>query len=204
MNELLYNSEITKSNINETVVSIGNLFNICSKEPFGEVANTNSYHYTKIKPRFNGECFRVRNLYHSCRRMYNKYKFYYYKNILKIVSKKYKTTLSKTQRMYKDKMINEIRTLKSTNSKKYWKTINTQNKKDEVQSPFEDLYRYFKTSNEHATNAEEIENDDYDLENNEINDEINQPISENEILHRGCSSKTNKAPGLDGIVNEQI
>ena len=103
--------------------------------------------------------------------------------------------------MDKDKKINEIRKLKSTNPKKYWKTTNTKNKKDEVQSPLEDLYRYFKTSNEHATNAEEIENDDYDLENIEINDEINQPISENEILHRGCSSKINKAPGLDGIVN---
>ena len=97
LNELLHNSDITKSNINETVVSIGKLFNTCSKETFGEVANTNSYHYNKIKPWFNGECFRARNLYHKCRRMYNKYKSSYYKNILKIVSKKYKTTLSKTQ-----------------------------------------------------------------------------------------------------------
>ena len=90
--------------------------------------------------------------------------------------------------------------LKSNNPKKYWKTINTQNKKDEVQSLLEDLYRYFKTSKEHATNAEEIEN----FGKYEIDDEINQPISENKILQRGCSSKTNKAPELDGIVNEQI
>ena len=204
LNELLHNSDITKSNINETVVSIGKLFNTCSKETFGEVANTNSYHYNKIKPWFNGECFQTRNLYHKCRRMYNKYKSNYYKNILKIVSKKYKTTLSKTQQMYKDKKINEIRKLKSTNPKKYWKTINTQNKKDEVQAPLEELYRYFKTSNEQATNIEETENDDFDLVNNEINDEINQPITENEILHAVRSLKTNKAPGLDGIVNEQI
>ena len=200
----MHNSDITKSNINETVVSIGKLFNTCSKETFGEIANTNTHHYNKIKPWFNGECFRARNLYHKCRRMYNKYKSNYYKNILKIVSKKYKTTLSKTQRMYKDKKINEIRKLKSTNPKKYWKTINTQNKKDEVQAPLEELYRHFKTSNEQATNTGETENDDFDLVNNEINDEINQPISENEILHAVCSLKTNKAPGLDGIVNEQI
>ena len=76
--------------------------------------------------------------------MYNKYKSNYYKNILKIVSKTFKTTLSKTQRTYKDKKINEIRKLKSTNPKKYWKTINTQNKKDEVQVLLEELYRYFK------------------------------------------------------------
>ena len=106
--------------------------------------------------------------------------------------------------MYKVKKINEIRKLKSTNCKKCWKTINTQNKKDEVQTPLEDLYRYFKATNEQATNAEGIEHDDLDLVNNEINDEINQTISENEILHIVPSLKTNTAPGLDGIVNEQI
>ena len=37
-------------------------------------------------------------------------------------------------------------------------------------------------SNEQATNAEEIENYDFDLVNNEINYEINQPISENEYM----------------------
>ena len=57
------------------------------------------------------------------------------------------------------------------------KTINTQNKKDEVQALLEELYRYFKKNNEQATNIEETENDDFDLVNNEINDEINQPIS---------------------------
>ena len=103
LNELLNKSDITKSNINETVVSIGKLFNTCLKEIFGEVANTNSYHYNKIKPWFNGECFRVRNLYHKCRRMYNKYKSNYYKNILKIVSKIYKTTLSKNNECIKIK-----------------------------------------------------------------------------------------------------
>ena len=75
--------------------------------------------------------------------MYNKYKSNYYKNVLKLVSKKYKTTLSKTQRMYNDKKITDIRKLKSTNPKKYWKVINTNNKKDEVQAPLEDLYNFF-------------------------------------------------------------
>ena len=59
------------------------MLNSCSKETFGEVTDTNSYHYNKIKPWFNGECFRVKNLYHKCRRMYNKYKSNYYKKYLK-------------------------------------------------------------------------------------------------------------------------
>ena len=59
-------------------------------------------------------------------------------------------------------------------------------------------------SNEQATNAEDIEKNDFDLVNNEINYEINQPISENEMLHAVHSLKTNKDPGLDGNVIEQI
>ena len=39
--------------------------------------------------------------------------------MLKIVSKIYRTTLSKTQRMYKDKNINAVQKLESTYPKKY-------------------------------------------------------------------------------------
>ena len=120
LNELLHIGNITKTNINETVESIGKLFNTCSKKAFGEVTHTCSNQYKKIKPWFNGTCFRARNLYHKCRKMYNKHKSSYYKNVLKLVSKKYKTTLSKTQRMYNDKKITDIRKLKCTNpSNKY-------------------------------------------------------------------------------------
>ena len=117
LNELSHIGNITKSNINETVESIGKLFNTCSKRAFGGVTHTCSNQYNKIKPWFNGACFRARNLYHKCRKMYNKYKSNYYKNVLKLVSKKYKTTLSKTQRMYNDKKITDIRNLKCTNPK---------------------------------------------------------------------------------------
>ena len=148
LNELSHIGKNTKSKINETVESIGKFFNTCLKKAFGEVTNTCSNQYNKIKPWFNGACFRARNLYHKCRKMYNKYKSKYYKNVLKLVSKKYKTTLSKTQLMYNDKKITDIRKLKSTNPKKYWKVMNTKNKKHEVQAPLEDLYNFFKTFHE--------------------------------------------------------
>ena len=84
--------------------------------------------------------------------------------------------------------------------------INTQNKKQQkARSPSPHLRIYTGiVSNEQATIAEEIEYYDFDLVSNEINYEINKPISENEILHAVHSLKTNKDPELDGIVNEQI
>ena len=105
--------------------------------------------------------------------------------------------------MYNDEKITDIRKLKCTNPKKFWKVINTNNKKDEVQATLEDLYNFFKTCNEKVSNAEG-DSDNIEFTKNETNDEINHPISKNEILQAIQSLKTNKAPGLDDIVNEQI
>ena len=68
LNELSHIGNITESNINVTVESIGKLFNTCSKRAFGEAIHTCSNQYNKIKPRFNCTCFRARNLYHKCRK----------------------------------------------------------------------------------------------------------------------------------------
>ena len=81
IDNLLHNGNISKSNVNEMIVSTGNLFKSCSKETFGEVKNNSSDTYEKVKPWFNSECFRTRNLYHTCRKMYNRHKTNYYKNI---------------------------------------------------------------------------------------------------------------------------
>ena len=43
-----------------------------------------------------------------------------------------------------------------------------------------------------------------DFSNDENNELINQPVTENEILTAVRSLKTNKSPGVDNIVNEQI
>ena len=99
IDNLLHNGNISKSNVNEMIDSTGNLFKSCSKETFGEVKNNSSDTYDKVKPWFNTECFRTRNLYHTCRKIYNRHKTNYCKNIFfKFVSKKYKTTLSKTHK----------------------------------------------------------------------------------------------------------
>ena len=84
-------------------------------------------------------------------------------------------------------MIKRYQTLESSNAQT--QVINTQNKKDEGQAPLEDLYNFFKTCNEQVSNAEE-DGDNIEFTSNETN----------EILQAIRSLKTNKAPGLDGIV----
>ena len=75
--------------------------------------------------------------------MYNKYKTAYYTNILKTVSKKYKNTLAKTNRNYRANKIKELRSLKKSDRRKYWKTINSQVKNDNNSASLNDLYIFF-------------------------------------------------------------
>ena len=136
--------------------------------------------------------------------MYNRYKTNYYKNIFKFVSKKYKTTLSKTHKKYKENKIKDIRNLKINDPRKYWKLINSQSKNNSNNlASLDDLYNFFKTSNTQASDSHDKDFNDSDLLNNENNEEINQIISENEILQAVKTLKNNKSTGVDDIVNEQ-
>lgn len=202
--EMINNGNVSSHALNEIVANIGTLFKTCSKETFGEQKSSYQNNTDKIKPWFNAECSRARNLYHKCRKMYNKYKTEYYKNVFKSVSKKYKRILTVSNRKYKDNKIKQIRTLKTTDPRKYWKIINPQSKTDKNMAPLDDLYNFFKASN--TTDSSDTDNNmNYEeVENDELNEEINTSISENEILQAVKNLKNNKSSGVDDIVNEQI
>ena len=204
---------ISKEEINEVVLEIGNLFESTAKETFGSIHIKNKKNKnTKpvIKPWFNTDCVRARNMYHRSRRMYNKYKTDYYKNILKIVSKKYKKTLSYHNRQFTNQKSNNLRELRNKHPREYWKIINSHKKCSDSQATLNDFYNFFKSTNEMSTEPDmEPRNDNpEDLLNETINvnveNEVNQPITEAEILKSVKSLKNNKASGEDNIVNEHI
>ena len=64
--------------------------------------------------------------------MYNKCKTNYYKNIFKIVSKKYKTTLTKIHRKYNENNAKKLRNLESTDPIKYLKIMNSEDSKKTI------------------------------------------------------------------------
>lgn len=160
------------------MANIGTLFKTCSKETFGEVKKSPRNYKSKAKPWVYTECSRAPNIYHKCRKMYNRYKTNYYKNSLKIVSKKYKRTLTVINRKYKDNKIKELRLLKSTDPRKYWKIINSQNKTVNDLASLDDLYHFFKASNTQETYVNDGNVNYHDIANDEINEELNQLISE--------------------------
>ena len=199
---------INLDNINAIVNHIENLFTSNSKATFcvkkQRKTKTNK---TNNKPRFNFECHRARNEYHKIRKQYNKYKTDHYKSALKQISKKYKNKMASNFRRYKNDRIQKLRNLKNAPSKEFWKIINSVGKTDRHSAPLEELYAFFKTLNSENIDensepyAENFIAEDYE---DSINETINQPFSEAEILSAVKNLKNNKSCGIDSILNEHL
>ena len=124
------------------------------------------------------------------------------------MSKEYKNKISKNVKNFKNSRIEKLRNLQKTNSKEYWKIINSVEQKETRRPLLNDLYTYFKNLNsseysqsfDDATGRDESQPDSHQ----EINHEINQHISESEIISAIKKIKNNKSPGIDNILNEHI
>ena len=211
LDKILDKNLVTKTDIDDIVLDIGNMFQSCANETFGVPKPTLKHEkyakYESFKPWFNNTCIRARNLYHKTRKIYNRYKSEYYKNLLKIVSKSYKTTLAVQHKKYNDKKIYRLRNLKKNKPKEYWKIINSSKKEDTTRASLNDFYDFFKNVNsqDDGEGTQENHSTDFNIdESASINNEINGNITENEILSATKLLKNNKSSGLDNILNEYI
>ena len=205
LEEISKRGDISESDINDVVNKIETLFQDSCKRTFG---------YNKPKPKqkvsnkkqftwFNLECKNARNLYHRSRRLYNKHKTEYYKQLLKTISKDYKRVMNKNKKRSDQTRIDNLRNLKSTNAKDYWRILNN-GKQKQPEAPLNDLYEHFKNVNNPNGMQENEDTPIIDVENSTINEEINKPITENEIIKAVMLLKNNKSPGIDEIRNEHI
>ena len=210
LNNILDQKDVKNADIDDIVGDIASLFQSCTKESFGLRKNiTSNSKSSNSKPWFNSACIRSRNLYNKTRKMYNRYKSEYYKNLLKIVSSSYKKTLSKQNKRFRDEKVSRLRHLKKNDPREYWKIINSSKKSENNYASLNDFYDFFKNVNsqdnfDSAQNNVETNNNDFGVSTDDDTKEINQPIMESEILLAAKSLKNNKSPGLDCILNEHI
>ena len=106
---------------------------------------------------FDHECGVARNAYHNIRKLYNKHKTVYFKN-LKTVSKEYKNTISKSVKRFKNQRVEKLRNLKTSKPREFWKIINSVDKRRSQVPPFDELHTFLKNlnSNESEQTAEGI------------------------------------------------
>ena len=209
LDKLTDSLEISQTNIDEITSDIANLFKNCSKQTFGTITkskmNSNKFPLRVTHPWFDRTCKRSRDIYHKTRKAYNKYKTPYFKQLLKSVSKQYKSTILHAQKKYKSDRIDKIRYLKHSDPRQYWNILNSKPKQSNITAPLNDFYNYFKTLNENSY-AEEEDTTSGDNTQNTIfsSEDINREITTDEILKAVKGLKNNKSPGIDDIINEQI
>ena len=192
-----------QESINNIANQIENIFANSAKQSFG--TRTSKTDNKTHKKWFDKDCKHARNMYHYTRRLYNKHKNTYFKDLLKSVSKNYKSRITQSVKTFKSQRVEKLRNLKSTNPKEFWKIINSVDKKNTHTPPLDELHNFFKTLNTCSNENDQICHDiEFDENLVEINEEINQPISQEEILKATKNLKNNKSPGSDNILNEHI
>ena len=208
LNSLSLKNEVNLDEINTIVGLIENLFISNAELTFGykrKVSETKQTQNKLRKPWFTSDCYRARESYHKIRKLYNKYKSSYYKNILKQVSKDYKNKMASNYRRYKSANISKLRNMRTSKPRDFWRIINSIDETKDKTAPLHNLYEYFKNINGGNIDDDTLENDQFIyMENPNMNESINQPFTEAEILSAIKTLKNNKSPGIDNILNEHL
>ena len=76
------------------------------------------------------------------------------------MSKNYKNTLSKNFKKFKTERVENLRRLKTTDLKQYWKIINSEQKTNETSAPLNELFNFYKSTSEIENGNENIGNED--------------------------------------------
>lgn len=129
-----------------------------------------TYRKTTKHQWYGTDCRNAKTLYNKARKRYSKYPSGQNKLLLNTTCKKYKCIMNIYINKYNKENENKLRNMNKNNPKGYWRFINKLNAKPKVNGPdLQELYNYFKNSNQ-KEDDDELNEDDQD-ENNIFIDE---------------------------------
>ena len=196
------NKHITQTDLDTLVENFNDIIFVNAETSFGYkhsrkpcTGDTNSTHW------FGHRCSIARKKFHSARFQYKLRKDSETKNNLSKASKAYKRTGRKFYTKHKRKTIKNIRQLKYSNPRKYWQLLNGK-KNTTVEASAESLFNFFKSANNDPNSNS---NPTANIQHNENSNEyINGPFTEQEIIKVINKLKNNKASGIDLLLNEHL
>ena len=136
---------ITKDNINASVKKLCDIFVDSAQTTFGTYKNKRKNLNRKPKgdkPWFNYECKFARKNYRKLKRKFKKERTETLKQNVTEAEKHYKNTLDKNSKNYRKKMREELKNLKTSDPKEYWKILNRGREKKQPDIPMEDLFNF--------------------------------------------------------------
>ena len=197
-------SNISQGDLNSLVDSLNGMYISNSRTSFGTFVRSDTNRTNKPLRWFNRKCKIARNKFHNAKFRYKIKKTDDNKQNLNKCSKSYKKILKTEENAFKNSKIKQMRAIKTSNPRQFWKFLN-ENKTPEINLSLRAAHEYFSKIN-YST---EVNASDGSLNlPNAIpvveNEEINVPISLDEISHAVNMLKNNKSSGLDMILNEHI
>ena len=115
-------------------------------------------------------------------------------------SKNYKKVTNRFYSVYRRNLQTKIRKMSKNDPKQYWKLINGGKKVDGRGVDLDALYDHFK----HMNSSDDTPDDSDVVMTDFDNEEINKPITVNDIKEVIMNLKRNKAGSCDNILNEHI
>ena len=198
--ELYSNPTSTKQSIDNTSSKIADIFSEAASRSFP----VNKHYKNKTKTFFGPKCRIARQHYYRARKRYNKFKTVRNRTQLIECSRKYKRTMNFFINQQKQNNASRLRDMQSKRPKDYWRYLNSLSKKNTLKTPpLQEFYDYFKDINS-TPDIEQFDSEQAGFRNNDNNDILNVPITENEILLAIRALKLGKSAGLDYILNEYI
>ena len=181
-----------------------NLILSSAEKTFGKskIHNSNP-NQTKPDKWFGHKCAKARKQFHNARNQYKRRKTLQNKETLKSTSKTYKQTIKFYHTQFKKQNIRELKKLKRSNPRKYWKILNGK-RQEKTEADPEEMFKFFKKSNFDENAANHESNANLTGENTIHNTSINEPITESEVKKAINHLKNNKSGGIDSIVNEHL
>ncbi|XP_063436930.1 uncharacterized protein LOC134718363 [Mytilus trossulus] len=192
--------------INSFVDEIGLILIESARETLGTRSDKPKKRAYKIKgdkPWFNLECKFERQNYRKFKRKLKARPSPLLSYKVKESEKRYKKVMDKAIKKHKKDMARKLKNLRSQNTKEYWKILNQREHAKQPNIDFEDLLNFFKELNSGNSDPIDLPTNDTNLMS-ELNDNLNSPITKEEILKCIKNLKNNKACGDDMIINEYI
>ena len=157
---------------------------------------------------YNDKCYQMKKLYKTAQTTHRRIKTKSSLNMIIDIGKKYRNQVKSAKKVYSNDLNKQIMQLKKNDARAYWQLLNSNVSKNEIDISVDVLTTHFIKLHAGDEGNSDV-NDSLDLQHAHAQqplnvENLNEKISDDEIIKAAKAMKNNKACGIDSITNEYI